>query len=588
MQITARESVEAILIIGIEVLNAFSLDYLTLTSPQVISGGVLSTDQVVRLPRNAVVRSFPLSLQAGAANWIRAGDVAEVRVTNISGSGQSRTSVTLDFGGLRTVSAVGIADSSTHPVIQVKQWTGMGFADQAVVIMSGSGRRITSDTPSTSITPFSLRPVVDFPSEVRTERLQVDLIGGLDASAAGEALRLLLPDLPADFSISVDGGAPVWTAPGPVRAGVEGWSAQSGGNPLFAQTVDLSEALTALLADPSAAVTDEVDLRITLASRQPGVLILNVPDVAALAPADAVRYLTRAGIEAARREVVFEAEGLRSVPLTLDPWATGMALRGLRLTVSGAFEPERVQPALGPDYPLVAGAAEPTARAEMVLDPDRAAAVSLGDLQGQDGLVAVRLPLKAETADAEVQVLLLESGSEGPGPALEGGSSEPVSVQAQDHDTWYTFGFGDAVEIDPLAPPAVAVAVTRGRVAWALSTHPAARPLWHGPIEGPWQALPSAGGLSGLGGRIRVVTRAGREAPTLAPIGALFEAAPPPSLAPAETTLVPVTPGKQPATVEMTPSGGVPAGGAGVTLVARAIGRIVLEDAVVEVGVDSP
>lgn len=547
---------------------AFPHNYLQISQPQVLAAGRISADQRLRLPGNAVVRSpFPITVQAGKALWIRAGDVAEVRTADLSTRdsitpAQPRTSVTVDFGGLRTVAAVGLVSSRDLQVLQVRQWTGAAFAPGAVV-----GRFGAIDPSAPQVTPIA-GPEVTFPSEIRTERLQVVLAGRKTVEEIRDELLVLLPDLPADVQLTIDGGPPVWSAPGPVRAGAEGWTLDEDTG-LFKQQVDLGPEITALLGDPDAELTDEVELRVTLQAAQPGVLLLSIPSPSDAGTADAIRHRVLGSVDPARRELVFEAEGLRTVPVSLPSWVG--RVESLEVRLSGDPEPERIVPPLGPAFPMAPGTAEP--RVEMLLDSNRAAAVRLPDLQGIESLTALRLPLRTADGDAEVQVLLLEDAGLEPGPAIEGGVSEPSTVSAADHDTWHTFTFPEPVTVDPANPPLAAIAVSRGTAAWALTNDPTAGDVWQGPITGPWLPLPPLR-MGAPRGRVRVVGLAAADAEPLAPllVGLSADAA------------LTVTPTPEGTVREIRPAGAAPAGGSvELALIARALGSVRVDELVVVV-----
>src|SRR6266478_6761459 len=76
--------------------------------------GALSAEQVLTLPRNAVVKSpFYITIKAGPADWATVASVAHLRQRDISGIGQKRTSVVVDFGIMRTISSIGLRDLFT-------------------------------------------------------------------------------------------------------------------------------------------------------------------------------------------------------------------------------------------------------------------------------------------------------------------------------------------------------------------------------------------------------------------------------------------------------------------------------------------
>lgn len=504
---------ESLGFIGISLMALFPDPYLTLTAPQTVVSGRIAVDQVLRLPRNAIFRApFSVTVEAGRARWVRASDVAEIRVTDLSNESsgsdaQTRTGITLDFGGLRTVSGVGLADASSHAFIQVRQWSGVGFLDQALYGPYGT---ITSSTSSRSVA--SLQPKLPLPAEAKTERLQIVVNGELTEGAARNLVLVELPDLPGDVDLSIAGGPPVWRAPGPVRDGFEGWVHEPS-NDLFRQEVDIADALTALLGDPAADVSDTVDLRLTLSAAIPGVLILRVPDAPTATPGGAIRHVTAVDL-AGRDRHVFDQEGVRNVALELPSWAG--EVDAVTLSITGEMEPVRVFPPTGPDYPVLADGTTP--RAEMVLDADHAAAIDVLDLRGLDELTGVRLPLRTEAGDAEVRVMLLANDAGQPGDPVPGGVSEPIILPASSVDTWYTFEFAEPVPVDPAAPPIVAVVPSRGRVLWILTDDPDAGGAWRGPPTGPWAPLPDAGGLAGLRARMRIM---GTASPDVPPVPAL-------------------------------------------------------------------
>lgn len=490
--------------------------------PQLVVNGTSSVERVFSLPRNAVVESpFAVTVQAGRAQWTHSGDVARLRKTDISSDGsadkgekQPRTSLVLDFGMMRTVSAVAVTDTSPLQILQAKTWTGMGFADTPVVNVNG----LTwpwKITPSTGKLTGDSRAIVPFPSEVKTERLQIDLVGGGDESELGQSVLVQLPDVPADLELRINGGPPVWTSPGPVTQGVGGW--QAGTDDLLKQTVDLSQALTALLGDPTADKSSLLEMHLVLSARVPGALALDLPPEGART----IRYITQVtqDFPDGKRELTFREEGLIPVPLQLPDWAKDV--EQVTFTLAATLPAERVIPPVGPapETVTVAGGEKPLA--ELVLDPDRAACVALTKAYDLVELTGVRLPLRAEPGGAEVSVLLLSPDGQGnPGPPVDGGASRPVTLEAPtgSEESWRTFSFAGPVPLVDARMPFVAVIVGRGRVAWALTKVPSAATdvpgageVWCGPPAGPWQRLPAMGVLDRMRGRVRMVGHAGRE-----------------------------------------------------------------------------
>ncbi|HEX4964772.1 MAG TPA: hypothetical protein VF173_28425 [Thermoanaerobaculia bacterium] len=448
---------------------------------QLTASGVSSVELAppLRLPRNAVVtEGFKVTVRAGRAEWAIAKSVGQLR--------QQGASMVVDFGVLRTVAGVGVLDASKIQIVGVRQWMGTAFADSPVAGSTQGG------------------PAVLFASQIRTERLQIDLASTNEAS---DALLLQLPDLPADLELRINGGAPVWTAPGPVIAGSRGWSA-AGASGLASQQVDLAAALNAVLADPTADIATGVDLHVVLAARVPGALAIDPPENAG----EGVLYLAQVTLPPGAEQVSFSEEGLKAVPLPLPlpPWV--QSVETVKLTLAAKLPPERAVPPLGPDAePVAAGSSMPLA--EMALDPERAAVVAFPALDPQryalGELVAVRLPLRAGAGGAEVRVLLLAGGGGQPGAALPGAVSKPVELSAAspaDGDVWSTFAFPQAIPLDPAQPPFVAILVTRGQVRWAFTGDAVAGEVRFGSPDGPWQRLP--GTIPVQGGRIRLVGHA--------------------------------------------------------------------------------
>jgi hypothetical protein len=470
----------------------------------------------------------------------------------------------VDFGVLRTVAGVGVLDASMFQIVRVRQWTGTAFADPPIVGNASSD-------------PLRSGAAVLFPSQIRTERLQVDLASSDDVS---DALLIQLPDLPADLELRLNGGAPVWTAPGPVIAGNRGWIAAADASGLAYQQIDLGAALNAVIGDPTAGIVPDVDLHVVLSARVPGALAIEAPE-----NVDAgVFYLAQVALPPGAEQVSFSEEGLKTVTLPLPNWV--QSVEKVKLTLAAKLPPERAVPPLGPDaQPVEAGSSMPLA--EMALDPERAAAVELRvalpplapQAYEMGELVAVRLPLRAGAGGAEVRVLLLASGASGPGAPLDGGASKPVelppatSVAGVAGDTWSTFVFPRPIPLDPAQLPFVAIVVTRGGVRWALTGERTAGQAFFGPPDGPWQRLP--GTIPSQGGRLRLVGHAppGRPAAPLE-VGLAGGAA-----------RVPVTPAPKGVTVEVAGPVAIPAGApspaVALELVSLTAGTVTLSGVVV-------
>src|SRR5229473_1897378 len=507
----------------------FGRAYLELERPLSVNGA-LSVERVITLPRNAVVLSpFTVTVEAGLADWATVASVAHIRQKDISGSGQDRTSVVVDFGVMRTVAGVGLTRARTLQVLQVRQWAGTAFAPRPIV--SGVGDGEWTIDGSTAKLDTTLEAEVPFPSEIKTDRLQIDLIGKGDDQLLGATLLVQLPDLPADLDLKINGGAPVWSAPGAVSArepgavaagapgavpaappgattaAAPGWTTAPDG--LLQQKSDIAAALSAMLGDPSADQSNTLDLHVVLAARNPGALELNLPDRAAWR----LRYVANAALPS--DTLTFLAEGALSIPLKLPDYAA--RLERVSFTAIGILPPERVIPPVGPDAAIVPGSTGPLA--ELLLDHTHSACVAIPQAGGFHEITALRFPLRVEQGGAEMHVALVAADTDGtPGVPIQGATSKPVTLDASGDESWTTFTLARPFSTDRRALYAMAV-LRRGRVRWALtgSPTPSAGQVFTGPPAGPWQPLPPLGELAALRGRVRVVGHAPRELP-LAPI----------------------------------------------------------------------
>ncbi len=523
---------------------------------QVSTDGVSSRSLPLKLHRNALVRRYDITLTAAGAEAVLLKDAAKLR--RQEGATSGTVDLVADFGALFTVASVGVLSAfSPVRITAVYAWTGVGFSPQPLPLTGLSGVEFP---PAVMVANFN---------EVRTERLRI-IMTGVGSRTVEDELWVALPDPPSDLELRIDGGAPVWRFPGPVRAGTGGWTADA------KQTVDISAALAALAGDPDH--DDEATFTLSLTSRTPGRLDLAVG-------AKELRYLTRptSGDPA---PVEFDIEGRRTVPLALPSWV--QTVERIGMTVAGALPPERADPPVGPPVAtrLGTGGVVPDGVAELVLDVDRSAAVRLPAGAGLlEELVAIRLPLRAEAGGAEARVVLLaarEDTSE-PGEPMEGGASKAATWEEGDEYGWTTFEFAKPVKLDPAVPlPWAALAVGRGRVAWplAVASAPAAdanAAVRRGPPAGPWQRLPAlVTHDTAVGGALRVIGHAGRDHP-LAPVTVEVAGA---------TGSVPVTPTAKPVAVEWPPAPQVgavhPAAGVvSLVVTSRVGGALTLADVIV-------
>ncbi len=479
--------------------------------PQLVADGSTTATLRLSLPGNARVDRLDVVLTAQRAAAVAARAVAQLRVSEATAAvlaGQGKA-VVVDFGTPRTVSELELPEGLT--VWRVLSWTGAAFAPtpayQAQTIASDASTGAIQVTPRA---PSSANHVF-LDAEVRTERLQIELLGEPDEAALPDQLELKLPEAPADLELAIDAAAPAWRHPGPVIAGTgtgldeDGWNAD--GRRLV--------ALAPFLPPPDPTAPEPRELLLTLKSRVPGVLAL-----AEHARTFARVWRTSFGGRAELAQE-FAGEGLVEVALELPP-ETGDPVRieALQLTVSGEFGTTRTLPPLGP---------EPTPLAELALDPQHAAIVRLGVAAPLAKLAGLRLPLRIGADGAEARVALWSGQGGEPAAPLPEGASAPVQL-AGGLDTWVDFTFARplALEGEPLW---AALLPSRGELAWSLAQSadaddPAAgNALRRGPPAGPWRPLPaffasadaSANLAAGLRGRVRALGTAPAEVP-LAPL----------------------------------------------------------------------
>lgn len=448
---------------------------------------------------------FLLTITAGPADWTTAGSVAHLRQRDISGSGQSRTSVVVDFGVMRTVGGVGLTTTADFQLLRVTQWLGTGFSPTPIAAAQPSVHTFFSVIDnSTPKFDSSLGGEVIFPSEVRTDRLQIDLIGRGGDAAIGASLLVQLPDPPADLDLRINDGPPVWRSPGVVAAGSPGWSAVADDPVLQQQQVDIAAALSALVGDPAADKSATIDLHIVLTARSPGALTLDLPE----ASARKIRYVAK--VTLASEPLAFASEGALLLPLKIPDYATRVDRISFGMTAN--LPPERVMPPVGPDAAITADGTTPLA--EMLLDPTHGACAALTQTAGFGELVALRFPLRVEEGGAEMQVVLLQAAPDGtPGTPIDGGVTKPVILPASADEIWTTFALPRPLALDT-TPIFGLAAVKRGRVRWALTgTAGSGGQVFTGPPKGPWQPLPPLGELAALRGRVRIVAHARRGSP---------------------------------------------------------------------------
>ena len=453
--------------------------------------GISSASLSVNLRKNTLVRRFDVIVRAARAQQTHAADVAQVR----SASTATAQNVVIDFGVPRTVSLISVDGAN---VLKVRAWTGAAFATSP--FYSGT----TSDAV--------------FASEVRSERLLVEL--GTIPSDLGRAITLELPELPSDLEIRINGGAPVWSNPGPVQPTNDAALSTTAWNRDAERIVPLADALNALLGDPLSDSESAYEIKLT--AKVPGVL--DIREAQSAGHQRSLSYISRILFDHdAGKTLDFVQEGLVELPLTITP-PRARRVEEVRLTATASLPPERTMPAVGPS---AASTPQTPVLAELMLDADHAACVRLAAKNdaGEElaELTGIRLPLAAGDSGAEVRVVLWGDEASEPSAPLPNATGNPVTLQASSGtDLWTRFDFPKPVAIDAQNPPWLAVLVSRGTVWWALGALPPtgtaavtpddvllpANVLRRGGPNGPWYALPqpfSSPSFMVARGRVRVI-----------------------------------------------------------------------------------
>jgi hypothetical protein len=457
-----------------------------------------------------VVEQFDVAVKAARAGAALAANVAQMRVNDSTFLPGNGLSVVIDFGTLRTVSAVQVSNLSLS-ILRVTPWTGAGFAENpfySTLVISAIGPGGVS-VNSTANPPSDDQNAI-LKSEIRTERLLVEILGKVPADTLAQQLGVILPEAPADLELKINGAAPVWKSPGPALPGSEAALVEEDFNKDSERLVKLRDALAALTGDPLN--SDNVSFNLELAARVPGVLEIK-------AKTQVLRRIWRVKFgSSTERTLEFPSEGVLEIPLELPAPAGGQArtVREIRFTAIGNFDTQRVLPPIGPD---------PGALADLTLDSARAALVRLAPDGALADLIGVRLPLGANAGGAEASLMLWSNKGpefEEPVEPMPGGASEPVTID-EGAEAWRTFAFKKPVKLEAANAPWAAVAVARGQATWKLGQSGGAEALAKnvlrlGPPGGPWKPMPapfvaSGSALAGSRGRVRVVGNAQKQNP---------------------------------------------------------------------------
>lgn len=512
--------------------------------------GVISVKQTIALPKNALVRRYDATVTAKRADRTLLQNVAQTRAYSEGGENW----LVIDFGVPRTVSGLIIPKGQ---ITKIKPWIGSRFDDFNIAQIDQA-----SD--------------VLFKSELRSERLRVDISQSLSAQEIANETFVRLPESPAGLQLRINGTL-AWEHVAPAQPTGESAVTDDRWNKDSQRLIHLADALAALTGDTLA---DEsmVSFQVELTSTVPGLLQLAFepqPDFGR------IRRIKFGGNTAT--DLALAAEGATELPLELPAPAAGQSrtIEEVRFTAVGNFAAERTLPPLGP---AAASGADPAAvpvLADLIVDTDRAACVRLSASPRLAALVGVRLPLSAVDGGAEARVVLWSNQDGRPGEPLPNATSDPVIFDAASSaaEVWTTFSFPKPVPISEA--PWAALIVTRGVLTWAVAAKPvsAADPLQdnellRGPGNGPWRALPATlldgpGALIGARGRIRMIGHAPKDAP-IAPLDVALSAM--------TDTVVAVTPNVKGIAAALTLQPAVTAAQPALHIVHRLAGTVTLRD----------
>ena len=436
----------------------------------------------IQLPANAIVDEYDLIITATRAAFIKAIEVADMRVAD-----GDETALVVDFGTMVTVNSIRLP-STPAAKISVYPWLGTKFDDEPV-----EESAIDNGPPYLFSMP-----------EIRTERLRIKLNSASEVASAVTDLELSLPELPSGLSLTINGGAPVWDHAAMVQLGSsqelddQGWTEDG------KRQISIADALNEFVGD--ATESESLDLDLVLSSQVSGKLNIETS-------VTEIRQLHRLNFEG-REEINLEFEREGEFQFNLEaPEGASPQVSGVQLSLKGEFPLERGLPPLGPDS---------NGLSELVLGNGRAAIVRLDGGKDLAFLSGVRIPLETESSSVEARVVLWRDEGGIPLEAMSEGVSEPLNWSGSG-EQWITFLFAEPVPLNPTAPLWAAIIVNRGEVIWKMSVANVDNdfPLRIGSPEGPWRALPAVFGsstsLGQVGGRVHLIGLAD-EAEPLAPL----------------------------------------------------------------------
>ena len=456
-----------------ELQNAiYGLQHLTLKHLLPASQGTLSAHLTLDLPGNAVVEDCKLRITAARADRAQAATIAELRAEEASGA--NTLQIIVDFGTVRTVSAALLTLSGR--ISKVEAWNGTEFPMPPAVPPFEDRRTV----------PDSERPdlrVARFRSDVRTERLRITIVSTISQAELLGDLHVILPDSPKDLAISINGGPPVWTLPGPAAIGPDATLSTQDWNTANERLVDVTAALRALTGDPLDTTSRTFDFELT--SREAGVLKIDLH----VLDTSMIRRASFNG--SARTKVAFDAEGITLLPLTAPDTPPEAKAKKITFRAAGEFPPERRIPAAGPDPRMLDGGTDPLVQLDIT--PSRGVIMRLAAVNGLPSLTGLRLPLRAGSDGAELRLVPWSNAGEGriqPDAPLDDLAGDPVTLDAGSAAVWTSAFFAEDLELDPANLPWVAIVLARGSVSIALSDGIGA-PIRFGPPSGPWRDMPA-------------------------------------------------------------------------------------------------
>lgn len=429
------------------------------------------------LPDRAIVGSARVRITAQPAGRTEIGNVARVRPAS-GDSPAATSSLVIDFGGLRSVSALTTPSAAT----MLRPWMGTAFPTYGGLVT----------TTNTSAT-------VDF-TEVATERLLVGLTNAATPDALATQGRVTLHDAPADIELVV-AGERVHFAPGPVKA--EGAR--------YDETIDVTDAVQ------RAVDAGTVPVPIELRSSVPAQLSI-IPQPGAHLEAHPVQFP-----EGERRTVAATDEGVVELRLPLAAGSSTWRVRLVRFDLQGDVGDRRVLPATGPSTPE---------GAELVVDPDHPAVIRLppATLARLHAVDSLRVLVRAEQGTELSGHLCVEAtsptGDAGPGEPVPDAELTPTTVEPGDVTAWVTLPLVRPAAVDPALGTWVVLQASRGRVVMPLAV-PAGDPdddavVLRVGANGRHRALPTVSGIA----TGAVPLRVGGQPPATAPIDALTIAIP--------------------------------------------------------------